>query len=112
MSGRASSAIEAMPSPYAQLRQAPEPGDDQGKRHPLAAMLALAGVALLCGDQTPKAISEYVDNYGKRYLNSFGFTRDEPPGQATEHRVRCSIDWEVLEARVTGWVRTEASSSS
>ncbi len=105
MSRRTSLATEAIPSLYEQLQEVPDPRDDQGKRHPLAAMLALACVALLCGYQTPNAISEWVDNYGKRYLRSFGFTRDEPPGQATWYRVLGSIDWAALETRVTQWVR-------
>jgi predicted transposase YbfD/YdcC len=68
-------------------------------------MLALACVALLCGYQNPNAISEWVDNYGKRYLKRFRFTRDDPPGQATWYRVLGSIDWSALEARVTRWAR-------
>jgi hypothetical protein len=60
---------------------------ERGRRHPLAAMLALARVALLCGYQAPYAISQSVDNYGKRYLPTFGFSRDELPGQATWYRV-------------------------
>jgi predicted transposase YbfD/YdcC len=105
MSICASSETEEIPSLYEQLQRVPDPRDDQGKRHPLAAMLALACVALLCGYQTPNAISEWVDNYGKRYLKSFGFTRDEPPGQATWYRVLGGIDWAALEACVTHWVR-------
>jgi predicted transposase YbfD/YdcC len=92
-----------IPSLYAELQGVPDTREEQGKRHPLAAMLALACVALLCGYQTPYAISQWVDNYGKRYLATFGFTRDEPPGQATWYRVLGSIDWPALEARVTRW---------
>jgi predicted transposase YbfD/YdcC len=105
MSTYASSEREEIPSLYEQLEQVPDSRDDQGKRHPLAAMLALACVALLCGYQTPNAISEWVDNYGKRYLKQFRFTRDDPPGQATWYRVLGSIDWSALEARVTRWAR-------
>lgn len=94
---------EKIPSLYAELQGVPDTREEQGKRHPLAAMLALACVALLCGYQTPYAISQWVDNYGKRYLAIFGFTRDEPPGQATWYRVLGSIDWAALEARVTRW---------
>jgi hypothetical protein len=57
-----------IPSLYEQLEKVPDPRDDQGKRHPLPAMLALACVALMCGYQNPHAISEWIDNYGKRYL--------------------------------------------
>lgn len=94
-----------IPSLYEELQEVPDTREDQGKRHPLAAMLALACVALLCGYQTPNAISEWVDNYGRDYLRSFGFTRDEPPGQATWYRVLGSIDWVALENRINRWVR-------
>lgn len=64
----------------------PDPRDEQGQRHPLPAMLALASVALLCNYQPPNAIAEWIDNYGWEYLDPFGFTYPEPPGQATWHR--------------------------
>jgi len=66
---------EQIPSLYEQLQQVLDPRDAQGKRHPLAAMLALACVALLCGYQNTHAISEWVDNYDRRYLKRFRFTR-------------------------------------
>ena len=82
----------------------PDPRDEQGQRHPLPTMLALASVALLCNCQTPKAIAEWVDNYGREYLELFGFTYPDPPGQATwYYRVLGAIDWKALEARVTQW---------
>jgi predicted transposase YbfD/YdcC len=68
-------------------------------------MLALACVALLCGYQNTHAISQWVDNYGKQYLKRFGFTRDDPPGQATWYRVLGGINWLILEVRVTRWAR-------
>jgi len=94
---------EEIPSLYAALKKVPDPRDEQGQRHPLPAMLALASVALLCNYQTPKAISEWVDNYGREYLAPFGFTYPEPPGQATWYRVLGAIDWQALEARITQW---------
>jgi hypothetical protein len=94
---------EEIPSLYAALKKVPDPRDEQGQRHPLPAMLALASVALLCNYQTPEAISEWVDNYGREYLASLGFTYPEPPGQATWYRVLGAIDWQALEARITQW---------
>lgn len=105
MSTYATSKRQEIPSLYEELKGLPDPRDDRGKRHPLAAMLALACVALLCGYQNPSAISEWVDNYGRRYLKRFRFTRDKPPGQATWYRVLGSIDWAALEVRVTRWAR-------
>jgi len=103
MSTYAASKRERIPSLYEELQQVPDSRDDQGKRHPLVSMLALACVALLCGYQNPNAISQWVDNYGKQYLKRFRFTRDDPPGKATWYRVLGSIDWTALEACVTRW---------
>jgi len=103
MSTYAASKRERIPSLYEELQQVPDSRDDQGKRHPLVSMLALACVALLCGYQNPNAISQWVDNYGKQYLKRFRFTRDDPPGKATWYRVLGSIDWTGLEACVTRW---------
>ena len=92
------------PSLVDELARIPDVRKARGKRHPLEAMLALACVALLCGYQTPLAISEWACNYGLEYLFRFGFTRKHPPGQATWYRVLGSIDWRALERTLSGWV--------
>ena len=94
---------DEIPSLFEELQQVPDSRADQGKRHPLAAMLGLACVALLMNYQNPAAISEWVHNYGRRYLKAFGFTYPDPPGQATWYRVLGALDWEALEERATQW---------
>ena len=93
-----------VPSLVDVLARIPDVRNARGKRHPLEAMLALACVALLCGYQTPLAISEWACNYGLEYLCRFGFTRQHPPGQATWYRVLGSIDWRALERILSEWV--------
>jgi predicted transposase YbfD/YdcC len=87
-----------------ELAHIPDPRKAKGKRHPLKAMLTLACVALLCGYRSPLAISEWAHNYYERYLHRFGFTRRDPPGQATWYRVLGAIDWQALEDRLSGWI--------
>ena len=53
-----SQTVQKIPSLYAELQQVPDPRRAAGKRHPLAAMLALACVALLCGYRSLYAIAE------------------------------------------------------
>lgn len=87
-----------------ELTHIPDPRKAKGKRHPLPAMLTLACVALPCGYRSPLAISEWAHNYCERYWRRFGFTRRDPPGQATWYRVLGEIDWQALEDRLSGWV--------
>ena len=82
-----------VPSLVNELSRVPDPRKARGKRHPLGAMLALTCVALLCGCRSPVAISEWAHNYRLAYLRPLGFTRRDPPGQATWYRVLGSIDW-------------------
>jgi predicted transposase YbfD/YdcC len=92
-----------IPSLYEALERIPDPRETQGLRHPLTSMLALTCVALLCGYQSPYAISEWVHNYGQQYLRKFKFTRSEPPGQATWYRVLGAIDRHALEVQLAAW---------
>lgn len=93
----------AIPPLATALEKVSDPRDAQGKRHPLQAMLLLASVALLCGRQTPLAISQWAADYGEDYLNYFKFTRPKPPAQATWYRVLALIDWQELESCVLEW---------
>ena len=94
-----------IPSLYEALREVPDPRDDKGKRHPLVSMLGIACVALLCGYKSPYAISEWIGNYGRKYLWKFKFTRSEPPAQATWYRVLGSIDRQALEKCLAAWAQ-------
>lgn len=92
-----------IPALYAELQQVPDPRQASGKRHPLAAMLAVACVAMLCGYRSPYAIAGWIGNYGSDYLRRFGFTQDKPPAQMTWYRVLGQIDYVALEGRLSHW---------
>jgi len=94
-----------IPALYVELQQIPDPRHARGKRHPLAAMLSVACVAMLCGYRSPYAIADWVQNYGQKYLSRFGFTRDSAPGQATWYRVLGQIDHGALETRLAHWAQ-------
>ncbi|HYN26539.1 MAG TPA: ISAs1 family transposase [Pyrinomonadaceae bacterium] len=84
------------------LADIPECRANRGKRHPLAAMLALACSAMLCGYRSYTAIAEWGRNYGTPLVQALGFTR-QPPCAATFHTVLHRIDRDALEATLGAW---------
>src|SRR4029450_10704315 len=84
------------------LGESPDFGPPRGRRHPLAAMLALACSAMLGGYRSYTAIAEWGRNYGAHLTRALGFTR-QPPCAATLHTVFRRVDREVLEAKVGAW---------
>jgi predicted transposase YbfD/YdcC len=84
------------------LTEIPDFRSNQGKRHSLAAILALMCSALLCGYRSYTAIAEWGRNYGARLTRALGFTR-QPPCAATLHTVLRQVDREELEAKLGAW---------
>ena len=60
------------------LAEMPDCRSNRGQRHPLAATLALACSALLCGYRSYTAIAEWGRGYGARLTCAVGFTRQPP----------------------------------
>ena len=58
----------------------------RGKRHPLAAILALTCNAMLCGARSYTALAAWGRNDGARLMQALGFTR-RPPCAATLYTV-------------------------
>jgi predicted transposase YbfD/YdcC len=85
------------------LADIPDPRQPSGKRYPLAAMLTLACVAVLCGYRSIKAIAEWGPNYGEAYLEPFGFNEHGYPAQATWYRVLGAVDVDRVVERVREW---------
>jgi hypothetical protein len=84
------------------LAEIPDVRSTRGKRHPLAAILALTCSAMLCGSRSYTAIAEWGRNYGARLMQALGFTR-QPPGAATLHTVLRRVDREAVEAKLGAW---------
>jgi hypothetical protein len=84
------------------LAEIPDFRSPRGKRHPLAAILALTCSAMLCGSRSYTAIAEWGRNYGAHLMQALGFTR-QPPCAATLHTVLRRVDREEVEAKLGAW---------
>jgi predicted transposase YbfD/YdcC len=87
------------------LAQVPDGRGARGKRHPLAAVLALVCCALLCGERYLQAIAEWGRNHPGELVAALGFTRPKTPCCATLHTVLSELDWTALEAQLRTWVQ-------
>jgi hypothetical protein len=85
------------------LREVPEVRKRHGRRHPLAAMLALACAAMLCGYRSYSAIAEWGRTYDAELVRALGFTHQPTPCAATFFRVFRRLDRVDLEARLGAW---------
>jgi DDE_Tnp_1-associated len=87
----------------ASLHEIPDPRYPRGRRHPLAAILALMCVAMLCGYRSDRAIAEWGRGYGQKLAQALGFTHAKTPCAATLSRVLRQLDGDVVEATLGAW---------
>ncbi len=85
------------------LAEIDDPRAASGKRHSLAALLALVCVATLCGYRSYSAMAEWGRNYGVGLMAALGFTHPTPPCAATLHRVLRRLDRRQVEAALGAW---------
>lgn len=85
------------------LAQVEDPRKARGKRHPLAAILALSVAATLCGAQGYGAIAEWGRDHGAPLARALGFTREKTPCAGTLHYLFQRLDRQVLERVLSSW---------
>ena len=97
--------------PY--LAEVPDPRQPRGRRHPLAAILALSCAAMLAGCDSLLAIAEWGrDAHGGAPLAArLGFTRAQTPCVATLHRVFRALDVAAFERAVGAWAEAAAAAA-
>jgi predicted transposase YbfD/YdcC len=98
-----------MPSPVIPLIEflveVPDFRSTRGRRYPLAAILALACAALLCGYRSYSAMAEWGRNYGAGLAHALGFLRQTTPCAATLHGIFRHLDVACFEACVGRWAQ-------
>lgn len=81
----------------------PDPRSRHGRRHSLAAILALAVCAMLCGARSLYGIAQWGRDQGSNIATGLGFTREQTPCVATLHTVFRRLDRETFEAVLGAW---------
>src|SRR5512143_3297544 len=79
---------------------------NQGKRYELAAILALACAAILCGYRSYSAIAEWGRNYGEQLAVALGFKQGQTPCASTLHTIFRHLDAGPFEAQLGQWAES------
>ncbi|MEV0168961.1 ISAs1 family transposase [Nonomuraea fuscirosea] len=93
-----------------QLRQVPDPRDRRGIRHALASVLAVAAAAVLAGARSFTAIGEWIADAPVQVQAILEVRRDpvigthQPPHEATIRRLLETVDADIFDAALTGWL--------
>jgi DDE_Tnp_1-associated len=90
----------------ASLHDIPEPRHPQGRRHPLAAILALMCGAMLCGYRSYRALADWGRGYGQKLIRAVGFPHDKTPCAATLDHVLRQWDAPRVEATLGAWAES------
>jgi|RifCSP16_2_1023846.scaffolds.fasta_scaffold78841_1 hypothetical protein len=86
------------------LEEVPDFRQASGLRHPLAAILAQAVCAMLCGARSLYAIAQWGRDHGPEITGWLGFRKPKTPCVATLHRVFKRLDVEQFEAAISQWI--------
>ena len=87
----------------AHLAQIPDPRGRQGRRHPLAAMLAAVVCALLCGARGYSPIVQWLHALPVSWWHRLGFTR-RPPKDHAFRDLLAEISPEAFEGAIREWL--------
>lgn len=85
------------------LAEVPDPRSRHGRRHPLAAMLAHACCAILCGCRGYAAIAQWGRDQPIAFMHRLGYGRT-PPGCGAFRALLARLDADSLEAALGRWV--------
>ena len=90
------------------LGRVPDHRGARGKRHPLAAVLALAVAAMAAGGRSLYGMWQWGRELSVEQVRALGFTREKTPSVSTLHKVFTGLDVEAFEAAIAAWAREES----
>jgi DDE_Tnp_1-associated len=93
------------------LAAVPDPRHRRGVRYRLTSLLAVAVCAVLAGAATFAAIADWAADLDPSARLLLGFTGPIPAG-TTVWRFLVRLDAQVLQAVLTGWLRTRSSADA
>lgn len=93
-----------VPPLYSYLARVPDPRDPRGRRHPLAAILALTCLAMLSGIHGYLPAAEWARKLSKRQRKKLGFRKGRTPAASTLYEVLKVLSWEALEGELRAWM--------
>lgn len=93
----------------AMLAEIPDPRGRQGRRHPMAAMLAAVICGLLSGATGCAAISQWVRTQETRVWHWLGFKR-KPPSENCFRILLARLPTDTLETVISSWISQLLSS--
>lgn len=96
----------------AALAQVPDPRARRGRRHPLAAILALAVAAMLADARSLYAIAQWGRTQSAETVRALGFTRTKTPTVSTLHEVFKILDVMAFEGALATWAQAVLAPSS
>jgi hypothetical protein len=94
---------QAIPSLYTALSSVPDFRRGQGRRYPLASILAFGVAATLCGYKSYGAMAEWGRNYGSDLARELGFCHGRVPSVGTLFTIFTRVDKAALEQALNGW---------
>jgi len=84
----------------------PDPRKARGKRHRWDVLLTLISAALLCGQRSGRAISQWVDDHTVDLMTHLPLPHKPLPSTATFRRALRAIDVAALETRLAQFAQT------
>jgi len=86
-----------------------DPRDRSGRRHPLAAVLTQATLAMLGGARSLEAIAQFGRDRGSAFAAAVGYGRQRTPCKATFHNVFKALGVQALERAIGRWLAGRAA---